>query len=363
MKSDDLRIELDRYLEQHPDTRFLETIIADMNGMLRGKRAGVEDISKAFKNGMNLCAATTIMDSLGNTFDTVPFGLNDGDPDAKAFAVPGTLAPVPWATVPTAQVLLEMVNLDGSPYENDPRNVLRRAMQPLTDMGLKAVLATELEFYLVEQDGDGFKPKMPSIPGSELPQPGMQYAMMEDLYEFDAFLSELDEICRLQNIPAGAALSEFSPGQFEVNLHHQDDPVLACDHAVLLKRAVKAAARHSGLGATFMAKPFADTAGSGLHVHVSVLDDHGNNIFAGECSDGAFSERLRHAIGGLGELMRRRAAHSAFRPRQHEAGAPRCRCGRQSVPGGCRHTRRHPPRPEQFLPTASDDAGAGQGRI
>ena len=70
-----------------------------------------------------------------------------------AMAVPGSLAPVPWSTLPTAQVLLEMINLDGSPLESDPRNVLRRAMKPLADIGLKPVLATELEFYLVEHDG------------------------------------------------------------------------------------------------------------------------------------------------------------------------------------------------------------------
>jgi glutamine synthetase len=127
--------------------------------------------------------------------------------------------------------------------------------------------------------------------------------MMEDLYEVDDFLADLDAICIAQNIPAGAALSEFSPGQFEVNLHHVDDPILACDHAVLLKRAIKAAAAKHGLGATFMAKPFAETAGSGLHLHISMLDSDGNNVFAGNSRDGAFSDQLRHAIGGLAELM------------------------------------------------------------
>lgn len=303
MSSADLKKELDAYLDAHPETRFMEPLIADMNGILRGKRVGVDDLGKAFKGGVNMCAATTLMDTLGDTFQSIPFGLNDGDPDASAIAVPGSLAPVPWATLPTAQVLLEMQNLDGTPYENDPRNVLRRAMQPLYDLGLNPVLAPELEFYLVAHDGERFQPRMPRIPGSELPQGGMQYNMLDDLYEIDDFLTDLVTFCDAQNIPAGAALSEFSPGQFEVNLHHVDDPVLACDHAVLLKRAVKAAARKNGLAATFMAKPFAETAGSGLHIHVSLLDKDGNNIFAGKSKDGEFSDQLRHAIGGLGATM------------------------------------------------------------
>lgn len=303
MKSGDLTKELDAFLEKHPETRFMEPLIADMNGILRGKRIGASDFAKAFKNGMNMCAATAILDTLGNTFDTIPFGLRDGDPDGKAMAVAGSLAPVPWATHPTAQVLLEMTNLDGSPNQNDPRNVLRHALQPLTDLGLKPVLATELEFYLVEHDGNRYQPRMPRIPGSDLPQSGMQYSILEDLYEVDDFLTDLDAICTAQNIPAGAVVSEFSPGQLEVNLHHVDDAVLACDHAVLLKRAVKAAAARNGLAATFMAKPFMETAGSGLHIHISVLDEEGNNIFAGESTDGPWSDQLRHAIGGLGEAM------------------------------------------------------------
>jgi glutamine synthetase len=303
MAPDELKQELDEYLAAHPDTRYLETLTVDMNGILRGKRAERKDFCKLFGNGMNLCAATAILDSRGNTFETIPFGVRDGDPDVKSLAVPGSLAPVPWATLPTAQVLVEMHNFDGSLYPRDPRNVLRNALQPLLDAGLTPVIATELEFYLVEHDGEGFRPKMPRIPGSEQPQPGLQYAMMEDLYEVDDFLADLDAICLAQDIPAGAALSEFSPGQFEVNLQHVADPILACDHAVLLKRAIKAAASRHGLGATFMAKPFADTAGSGLHLHMSLLDSDGDNVFAGESEHGPFSDRLRHAVGGLGALM------------------------------------------------------------
>ena len=168
---------------------------------------------------------------------------------------------------------------------------------------MNPVLATELEFYLVEHDGEKFMPLVPRIPGSDLPQGGSQYAMMDDLYEFDDFINDLIDICALQNIPSGTALSEYSPGQFEVNLHHVDDPVLACDHAVLLKRAVKAAARRGGMAATFMAKPFENISGSGLHIHVSLLDGDGNNVFAGSSKDGEFSDTLRHAIGGLGQIM------------------------------------------------------------
>jgi glutamine synthetase len=295
--------ELNVYLEKHPETRFIELLSTDVNGILRGKRAPIDDALKVFKNGVNYCAATVMLNCKGATYSSIPMGSADGDPDVKAHMVAGTLVEVPWAAIPSAQAMVELTEFDGSPFSLDPRQVLRRSLQPLKDMGLHPVMAAELEFYLVEHDGTTFQPRMPRIPGSKLPQDGLQYSMLEDLEDVNDFLTDLDSICRIQNIPAGAALSEFAPGQFEVNLQHVDDPLRACEHAIALKRAVKAAARKNGLAATFMAKPFAEYPGSGLHIHVSLLDDDGNNVFAGECSDGNFSEVLRHAIGGLGEVM------------------------------------------------------------
>jgi len=295
--------ELDDFLRKYPETRFMDVFVPDLNGILRGKRIQTEEFSKVFGNGSNYVASTPLMNVLGDLSEIISYGNDDGDPDLKSIAVPGSLAPVPWATLPTAQCLLELIEFDGSPFFLDPRNVLRKALQPLTDMGLHPIMATELEFYLVEHDGDNFKPRLPTIPGSSLPQGGHQYASFDDLESVDDFLTDLDAFCTAQNIPAGTALSEYSPGQFEINLNHIDDPVLACDHAVLLKRAVKAAARKNGLAATFMAKPFQEHAGNGLHIHTSLMDADGSNVFSGESKDGEFSDTLRHAIGGLGQVM------------------------------------------------------------
>ncbi len=292
MKSKSHHPELRAFMDSMPDVQAMDLLQPDMNGSLRGKRVGPEDFSKAFGPGVNVCASTVIMDTKGQTFDHVVYGGQDGDPDVLSHAVPGSLAPVPWAAVPSAQVLLEMSEPDGQPFFADPRQVLRRAGQPLVDMGLHAVVATELEFYLLEHDGSRFRPVVGRIPGSELRQTGLQYGSFEELSTIESLLGELDATCRAQNIPAGAALSEFAPGQFEVNLRHVDDPALACDHAVLFKRALKAVAQKHGLAASFMAKPFAGSSGCGLHIHISLLDDDGNNVFAGTSADGPFSDTL-----------------------------------------------------------------------
>jgi glutamine synthetase len=294
--------ELRRYLEQHPQTRLLELLQPDMLGILRGKRVVSDEFAKPFADGVNFCGATVMLDAKGQTFERIDNGGRDGDPDAISTAVPGSLAPVPWAQVPTAQVLLEMATAAGEPFFADPRQVLRNAARPLQDMGLTAVAATELEFYLLDSDGDRPSPKVGRIPGTRRLQDGPQYGSMDDVEDVDPFLAELYATCKAQNIPAGATLKEFSPGQFEVNLQHVASAELACDHAVLLKRAVKSVAKRHGLGATFMAKPFAESAGCSLHVHVSVTDRAGRNVFAGTGPQ-SLSDTLRHAIGGLAATM------------------------------------------------------------
>lgn len=294
--------ELGDFLARYPDTRQLELLVPDMLGILRGKRVAANEFAKPFGKGVNFCGATVLLDAKGQTFDGIVNGGADGDPDAIASAVPGSLAPVPWAEAPTAQVLMQMAEADGSPWFTDPRQVLRKAGQPLEDLGLTAVAATELEFYLLAGDSEHPTPRVANIPGTRQAQDGPQYGVMEDIEMVDGFMAELFDTCKAQNIPAGATLKEFSPGQFEVNLHHVASAELACDHAVMLKRAVKAVARRHGMHASFMAKPFAEWAGCSLHVHVSLLDANGRNIFTGKGKE-QFSETFRHAVGGLAALM------------------------------------------------------------
>jgi glutamine synthetase len=295
--------ELAKFLDRYPDTQHLELLQPDMLGILRGKRVVRDEFAKPFKEGVNFCGATVLLDSKGQTFERIDNGGRDGDPDVISTAVPGSLAPVPWGQVPTAQVLLSMATADGQPYFADPRQVLRNAARPLQEMGLTAVTATELEFYLLEPDGDRPMPKVGRMPGTHHRQDGPHYGSMEDVEDVDPFLAELYAVCAQQNVPAGATLKEFSPGQFEVNLHHVPSAELACDHAVLLKRAVKAVAKRHALAASFMAKPFAEFAGCSLHVHVSLTDKSGRNVFAGPSTGQPFSDTFRHAVGGLAATM------------------------------------------------------------
>ncbi len=305
-KAEPLQAELKRFQRKYPDTDVMELLIADVQGILRGKRIRSDEFAKVFSDGFCLPGGTVLIDSTGDVVDGIPWSAGDGDPDVNARIVPGSLAPVPWANNPSAQAMFRFYNRDGDPFFADPRHVLERAAAPLKKMGLSIVMATELEFYLLDANADCPTARMSKVPGVNRPQPGPQVYHPDDLWDIESFLNDLNETCKAQNIPAGTTTSEFAPGQFEINLHHVDDPVLACDHGALLKRAIKSIARQHGFVACFMAKPFEEDSGSGLHIHMSLVDRDGKNYFShgkDKMASPPFSARLRHAIGGLAKTM------------------------------------------------------------
>jgi glutamine synthetase len=277
----DLPPEMAALLANNPAVDQLEVIVADINGVIRGKRLPIAETPTLFSRGINFSASVHLLDTRGRNIDGLRLGTEDGDPDFLCRPVPGSVAPVPWASRPLAQCLISMYTTSGAPYFAEARHVLEAVAARFAADGLTPVVATELEFYLLA-DSNGPLPELivGRIPGTSTVHTGPQLYNVEDLHDIDSFLRELEDACRAQNLPATTAVSECAPGQFEVNLHHVADAVLACDHAVLLRRAVRGVARRHGLAATFMAKPFAEFAGSGLHVHVSLKDKAGANVFA-----------------------------------------------------------------------------------
>lgn len=298
--------ELEQFLRQYPGTDVMELLIPDIAGVLRCKRARAHEFEKIFKDGFCMPGGTVLLDTLGNTIPGIRFSSDDGDPDINVRVVDGSLAPVPWARRPSAQALVRFETREGQPFFGDPRAVLQRAAAPMYELVSKIVTAVELEFYLLDPDAPIPTPIVTEILGSGRGQPGPQVYHPDDLWNIEDFLNDLNDACAAQALPIGTTISEFAPGQFEVNLHHVADPVLACDHAVLLKRAIKAVARQHGYVACFMAKPFEDEAGSGMHIHMSMLDEKGRNYFSQgkeSMASPPFSPQLRHAIGGLVQTM------------------------------------------------------------
>ena len=199
--------EFQRFLKAYPDTKLLELLQPDMNGVFRGKRLPIDEAAKLFDGGVNYCASSVVMDTKGEAFDSIFYGNRDGDPDVMGHPVAGSLVPVPWADQPIGQVMLRLSAIDGSPYFLDPRVVLENALKPLQDMGLKPVVATELEFYLLDEVADTHgRPQPPLSPltglRDELPidvvqlDDGYQRAVGDWLETNEKFPSGLERLAR-----------------------------------------------------------------------------------------------------------------------------------------------------------------------
>ncbi len=286
------------FLAQHPDTVAVDAMVPDLGGVIRGKRLPVAELPKLFSEGLQLPASVFLMDATGTATGPLGRGISDGDPDYEVRAIPGSIAPVPWAPEPRAQVLCTMFDENGRPDPNEPRNVLSRVAARFRELDLVPVVAVELEFYLIDRErAEGGAPQPPRAPATGHRDRETQVYSLGTLDDYDAFLSDLMATCAAQNIPAGAASAEYAPGQFEINLGHLPDPQRAGDHAVLLRRAVKGVARRHGMDATFMPRPYLEYAGSGMHIHLSLADGDGRNVFAD--SDPHGNAALRHAVGGI----------------------------------------------------------------
>jgi len=307
MPDDTKTAEMDAFMAANPDIELIELLVPDMCGILRGKRLTRDNFGKLFAGEVRVPGSICLLDATGQSVPTIHYGIADGDPDYFCRPAPGTLTTVPWAEQPMGQIMASLVGDDGEPLFYDPRAILANTVARLAETGLSPTVAIELEFYLLDQDlGLDGHPRPAYSQESGYRQSSTQVLGMEEMYDFEMFLNEVDEACKMQRIPAEAVSKEYAAGQYEINLHYVADALAACDQAVMLKRAIKGVARRNGLLASFLAKPFQETAGSGTHVHVSLYDKDGNNALAGPMDEALgipAGPALRHAIGGLVESL------------------------------------------------------------
>jgi glutamine synthetase len=296
------RAEFEALKREHPELTHVDAVLADLGGVLRGKRMPLAEGERLFVNGMQIPHTIYLMDAHGEMTNPFGRGFGDGDPDGTAWPIPGTLTPVWGAGPQRGQLLMTLRDDKGIATPGEPRAALERVLEEFKKLGLTPVAALELEFYLIDaaRDANGL-PQPPLCPRTGRRETTASVYGIEDLDRYEGFLGALREAARLQRVPMSATSKEYAPGQFEANLKHQVDTVSAADHAVFLKQIVKAAARAQGFDATFMAKPYGDKSGSGLHIHVSLLDQAGRNVFDDGTPGG--SDILKHAIGGLQALM------------------------------------------------------------
>jgi glutamine synthetase len=217
-----------------------------------------------------------------------------GDPDGILRPTERGFVPMPWLDAPTALLPIWMFHEDGRPFDGDPRHALARVVERYKARGLTPVVAVELEFYLIDDSTKTLR--VPPSPRSGKRRQGAETLALRPLDAFDRFFTDLYDACEAMDIPADTAISEAGIGQFEINLMHGPDALKAADDAWLFKMLVKGLARSHGFAASFMAKPYEDYSGNGLHMHFSVLDEAGRNVFDDGTAQG--SETMRQAVAG-----------------------------------------------------------------
>ncbi|WP_085777527.1 glutamine synthetase family protein [Rhizobium sp. NXC14] len=284
------------------DPRF-DILIVGMNGELRGKQLPPGSEGKVWAGEIRLPTSTQSLDIWGDDNDDITgLSLTIGDPDGMVVPDRRSLAPMPWAPEGSMQVLATMCEFDGTPSFMDPRAILASVVERYRLRGLTPVIATELEFYVMSADWrETGRPSPPeSLTYGGEPN-GFQLYDMSAVDALDSYLRTLRAYAKAQGLPADATTAEFGPGQFEVNLMHRPSALAAADDCLYLKRIAEQAARRHGLKSTCMAKPYSDHAGSGLHVHVSVIDEQGRNILDAK---GGEPKLLKSVTAGMLDSMR-----------------------------------------------------------
>lgn len=287
------------WLRKNPQVRTIRVAAADLNGQARGKRIPTRYADKIVEDGTRFPMSVLNLDIWGEDIDDSPLVFDSGDRDGVLKPTERGFMPMPWLDAPTALLPIWMFHEDGRPYEGDPRHALRGVLDRFKARGLTPVCAVEMEFYLIDDSGRNLQ--VPISPRSGKRRTAAETLSIRALDQFDTFFTDLYDACEEMDIPADTAISEAGLGQFEINLMHCDDALRAADDAWLFKMLVKGMARKHGFAASFMAKPYEDYAGSGLHVHFSVLDKDGKNVFNNGTEEG--TDILRHAVAGCLNAM------------------------------------------------------------
>lgn len=285
---------MENWFRDNPEMRSLRAAISDLNGQARGKRLPAHMADKLRQQGARMPLSVLNLDIWGDDIEDSPLVFASGDADGVLKPTERGFVPMPWLETPTAMLPMSMYLEDGSPFLGDPRHALSAVLDRFATHGWTPVVATELEFYLIDDSGPELRP--PPSPRSGKRRLGGEILSLRALDAFDTFFTELYEACARMDIPAEAAISEGGMGQFEVNLSHSADALKAADDAWLFKQLTRGLARKHGFAASFMAKPYSDHAGTGLHTHFSVVNDQGANIFNDGGPNG--TGLLRNAVAG-----------------------------------------------------------------
>lgn len=300
--------DLEQWLDRHRVTE-IECLVPDLTGVARGKILPRQKFTE--DRGMRLPEAVVAMGVTGEFPSEGPYYdvISPTDHDMHLRPDPRTVRIVPWASDPTAQVVHDCYDKAGNMVPFAPRSVLRRVCELFEAEGWNPIVAPELEFYLVARNTDPDMPLKPPIGRSGRAETSRQAYSIDAVNEFDPLFEDVYSYCEQMELNVDTLIHEIGAGQMEINFFH-DHPLGLADEVFFFKRTVREAAMRHNMFATFMAKPIAGEPGSAMHIHQSIVDAQGRNIFSN--ADGSASDMFRWYIGGLQKYIP--AAMALFAP-------------------------------------------------
>ncbi len=264
----------------------------DLYGICRSKYAPAGMLEELTEEGINFAQAIYAIDLANDVAPETGCGYEIEWMDMTIMPDLNTFAVLPHLEG-TARLIGNAFR-DGKPIPVDPRNALQGILKKYEEKGLRAVCASELEFFVYNQCGE----EGPVGPGS-LYNPGLSC-----VYQANPMVDSLGLARTLQNMFLKLGIDiiylnhEFFPSQFEINWKY-DDALSTADKTFTFKAICKEVAAQNGLHLTFMGRPTTDGGGSGYHIHLSLNHlDSGKNAFDDPKGQNGISDLMRYFIGG-----------------------------------------------------------------
>jgi glutamine synthetase len=263
--------------------RRIRALFPDHHGLARGKYLPPEHAER----GARFCVSLFAL-AFDRTMTPTPGAmLHEGLPDCELTFAMDAVRPS-WEA--ETGVVVGDLSFRGQPLAISPRQALRRAVQDWERLGQNAKVGLELEAFVLRPDGRGG--------WTEWDTPSAYVYGTGPAVDPAGLIDEIMEVAHRCGLPVESIHSEYDTPQFELTLAHAD-ALVAVDNAFLFKLMARELTARRGLLLTFLGKPFADRAGSGLHVNLSFEDAQGHHSLADPRAADGLSELAHQCIAGL----------------------------------------------------------------
>jgi glutamine synthetase len=264
---------------------FVRFELPDMHGISRSKTIPIGHAADYAERGLNMYGGTSVLDTRSDVVGGTLYHEEKGYGDQLLFPDPDSAAVLPWADR-TGRFICDATWYDGTPLAATPRHVFRGALEKARSMGFEPVMGSEWEFYLLTADTHE-----PLFSGYQI------FNTIRN--DYVPTIRRIVELMPEVGVDIITANCEYAGSQWEINFA-PGRGLAGPDNAFTFKNGAKEIAKQDGYLATFMSKPWGDSAGSGCHTHLSLVDaDSGENAFGDDDDPQGLNDTARSFVAGV----------------------------------------------------------------